>query len=207
MSPDRSPDSPSPQTASPPSAPDAPPGEEIPARHILRIRTVERFRSRPNVAEGAIPAAVRKVIGGPMMWSDKPIRETQFTPEQRDLLLRAADEIRSLYRAAGGRLDAPMTQTDALGLMPDNASQFVYQSEEWAAAKAINAGMQFPCREDLPEPERSRAALTQAYYIVITWIDYVRDGLLDASEIYDDEEDEDPERSPSPEGYPGTTTA
>ncbi len=142
-----------------------------------------------------------------MMWSDKPIRETQFTPEQRDLLLRAADEIRSLYRAAGGRLDAPMLQTDALGLMPDNASQFDYQSEEWAAAKAINAGMQFPCREDLLEPERSRAALTQAYYIVITWIDYVRDGLLDASEIYDDEEDEDPERSPSPEDYPGTTPA
>lgn len=169
------------------------PEEGLPARHILRRRTVERFRSRPNVPEGAIPAAIRKVIGGPMMWSERPIRETQFLPEQRELLLRAADEIRELYRAAGGVTDPPMQQTDALGLMPDNASQFPYQSEEWAAAKAINAGLAFPYREGLPEPERTRAELTQAYYIVITWIDYVKGGLLDASEIYEDEEDIEPE--------------
>lgn len=128
-----------------------------------------------------------------MMWSERPIRETQFLPEQRDLLLRAADEIRELYRAAGGVEDPPMQQTDALGLMPDNASQFSYQSEEWAAAKAINAGMAFRYRDDLPEPERTRAQLTQAYYIVITWIDYVKGGLLDASEIYENEEDIEPE--------------
>ena len=165
--------------------------EEGPARHILRRRTVERFRSRPNVPEGAIPAAIRKVIGGPMMWSERPIRETQFTPEQQDLLLRAADEIRTLYLEAGGSMDPPMLETDALGLMPDNASQYPYQSEEWAAAKAINAGLAFPIRKDLPEPERTRAALTQAYYIVITWIDYVKGGLLDASEIYEQDEDDD----------------
>jgi hypothetical protein len=179
--------------ASPAPAPAPDPEEDLPARHILRQRTVERFRSRPNVPEGAIPAAIRKVIGGPMMWSERPIRETQFLPEQRELLLRAADEIRELYRAAGGVTDPPMQQTDALGLMPDNASQFPYQSEEWAAAKAINAGMAFPFRDNLPEPERTRAELTQAYYIVITWIDYVKGGLLDASEIYDDEEDIEPE--------------
>lgn len=162
-----------------------------PARHILRQRTVERFRSRPNVAEGAIPAAVRHVIGGPMMWSERPIRETQFTPQQRDLLLRAAGEIRALYLQAGGSMDPAMMQTDALGLMPDNAAAFPYQSEEWAAAKAINAGSAFPVARNLPEPERTRAELTQAYYIVITWIDYVKGGLLDASEIYEMDDDED----------------
>ncbi|HYN99286.1 MAG TPA: hypothetical protein VEU28_06390 [Actinomycetota bacterium] len=165
--------------------------DEGPARHTIRRRTVERFLSRPNVPEGAIPAAIRKVIGGPMMWSERPIRETQFTPEQQDLLLRAADEIRTLYLRAGGSMDPPMLETDALGLMPDNASRYPYQSEEWAAAKAINAGLAFPYREDLPEPERTRAALTQAYYIVITWIDYVKGGLLDASEIYENDDDDD----------------
>ncbi|MEX0790634.1 MAG: hypothetical protein WD178_07665 [Actinomycetota bacterium] len=162
-----------------------------PARHILRKRTVERFRSRPNMPEGAIPAAVRHIIGGPMMWSERPIRETQFTPEQRDLLLRAADEIRNLYREAGGSMDPAMLQTDALGLMPDNAAAFPYQSEEWAAAKAINAGSAFPIPRNLQEPDLTRAELTQAYYIVITWIDYVRGGLLDASEIYDEDDDDD----------------
>lgn len=88
-------------------------------------------------------------------------------------------------------MDPPMLETDALGLMPDNASRYPYQSEEWAAAKAINAGLAFPFREDLPEPERTRAALTQAYYIVITWIDYVKGGLLDASEIYENDDDDD----------------
>jgi hypothetical protein len=174
------------------------PTDATPARHILRQRTVERFRSRPNVPEGAIPAAVRKVIGGPMMWSERPIRETQFTPEQRDLMLRAADEIRELYREAGGSMDPPMSQTDALGLMPDNAAPFPYQSEEWAAAKAINAGLAFPIPPHLPEPEMTRAELTQAYYIVITWIDYVEGGLLDASEIYEDDEEEEPPVNTAP---------
>ncbi len=128
-----------------------------------------------------------------MMWSERPIRETQFTPEQQDLLLRAAGEIRELYLQAGGSMDPEMMQTDALGLMPDNASAFPYQSEEWAAAKAINAGSAFPVARHLVEPERTRAELTQAYYIVITWIDYVQGGLLDASEIYDMDDDEDDE--------------
>ncbi len=188
----------------PPSEPDSQepsaqePTDATPARHVLRQRTVERFRSRPNVPEGAIPAAVRKVIGGPMMWSERPIRETQFTPEQQSLMLRAADEIRELYREAGGSMDPPMLQTDALGLMPDNASPFPYQSEEWAAAKAINAGLAFPVSNHLPEPERTRAELTQAYYIVITWIDYVKGGLLDASEIYEDDDEEEPPVSTAP---------
>ena len=178
------------------------PADPTPARHILRRRTVERFRSRPNVPEGAIPAAVRRVIGGPMMWSERPIRETQFSSEQRDLVLRAADEIRALYREAGGSMDPPMMQTEALGLMPDNAEPFPYQSEEWAAAKAINAGLAFPIPHHLQEPERTRAELTQAYYIVITWIDYVKGGLLDASEIYedDDEEEEPPPVNTAPAG-------
>ncbi|CAN5820937.1 hypothetical protein BH23ACT12_BH23ACT12_02210 [soil metagenome] len=166
---------------------------------MLRQRTVERFRSRPNVPEGAIPAAVRHIVGGPMMWSDGPIRETQFTPEQRELLLRAADEIRELYREAGGSMDPGMMQTDALGLMPDNAAAFPYQSEEWAAAKAINAGSAFPVALNLREPERTRAELTQAYYIVITWIDYVRGGLLDASEIYEMDDEDDQPVSTAPE--------
>jgi hypothetical protein len=81
-----------------------------------------------------------------------------------------------------------MLHDDALGLMPDNASAFPYQSEEWAAAKAYNAGMPFAFSEHLPEVEREQAELAQAYHMVITWIDYVKDGLLDASEIYEDEE-------------------
>lgn len=134
--------------------------------------------------------AVRRMIGGPMMWSEKPVRETQFTPEQRDLVLRAAEEIRALYRAAGGEMQPRMLYDDALGLMPDNSSPFRYQSEEWAAAKAINAGLAFSYSDDLPEPSRRQAELTQAYYIVITWIDYVEGGLLDASEIYEEEDEE-----------------
>ncbi|HVL51751.1 MAG TPA: hypothetical protein VM754_09675 [Actinomycetota bacterium] len=127
-----------------------------------------------------------------MMWSEKPIRLTQFTPEQRELLLRAAGEIRELYEAAGGG-KPQMLHDDALGLMPDNAAAFPYQSEEWAAAKAYNAGLAFVYREDLPEPERLQAELAQAYHMVITWIDYVKGGLLDASEIYEQEEDEEDE--------------
>ncbi len=165
------------------------PAEEEPARHILRRRTVERFLSDPDLPEGAIPAAVRHVVGGPMMWSDKPIRLTQFTPEQQDLVLRAAKEIRELYEAAGG-VEPQLLHDDALGLMPDNAAAFPYQSEEWAAAKAYNAGLAFVYRDDLPEPERQRAELTQAYHTVITWIDYVKGGLLDASEIYDEDDEE-----------------
>lgn len=192
--------SPDPSSSEPESQAEATPEptEDTPARHILRQRTVDRFRSRPNVPEGAIPAAVRKVIGGPMMWSERPIRETQFTPEQRDLMLRAADEIRALYRQAGGSMDPPMMQTDALGLMPDNASPFPYQSEEWAAAKAINAGLAFPIPHQLQGPDRLRAELTQAYYIVITWIDYVKGGLLDASEIYEDDDEEEPPVNTAP---------
>ena len=83
-----------------------------------------------------------------------------------------------------------MHYDDALGLMPDNSSKFPYQSEEWAAAKAINAGLAFAYSEDLPEPNRRQAELARAYYIVITWIDYVKGGLLDASEIYEEEDEE-----------------
>lgn len=164
-------------------------GEPEPARHILRRRTVERFLRNPDLPEGAIPAAVRHVIGGPPMWSERPIRMTQFTPEQRKLLLQAAQEIRQIYEAAGGGKPS-MLHDDALGLMPDNAGSFPYQSEEWAAAKAYNAGQPFAYPDSLPEPERERAELAQAYHMVITWIDYVKDGLLDASAIY---EGEDPE--------------
>lgn len=163
------------------------PGE--PARHNLRRRTVDRFRSHPDEPRGAIPLAVKHVIGGPMMWSDKPVRETQFTAEQRDLVVRAAQEIEELYLAAGGRMEPRMLRDDALGLMPDNSAPFPYQSEEWAAAKAINAGRAVEVDPRQPEPTRRQAELARAYYIVITWIDYVKDGLLDASEIYEDEED------------------
>lgn len=162
---------------------------EQPARHILRRRTVERFLGNPNLPEGAIPSAVRQVIGGPPMWSEKPIRLTQFTPEQRELLMRAANEIREIYEAAGGG-KPKMLHDDALGLMPDNASAFPYQSEEWAAAKAYNASLSFAYRDDLPDLERQEAELAQAYHMVITWIDYVKGGLLDASEVYEREEDE-----------------
>ena len=161
-----------------------------PARHLLRRRTVERFRSRPDEPQGAIPLAVRHVIGGPMMWSDKPVRETQFTADQRELVIRAAREITDLYRSAGGQMEPQMLHDDALGLMPDNSTPFPYQSEEWAAAKAINAGRAFAYNPDLSEPARRQAELAQAYYIVITWIDYVEGGLLDASEIYEEEDEE-----------------
>jgi hypothetical protein len=120
------------------------PIDATPARHILRQRTVERFRSRPNVPEGAIPAAVRKVIGGPMMWSERPIRETQFTPEQRDLMLRAADEIRDLYRKAGGSMDPPMMQTDALGLMPENAEPFPSKARSGRRPRPSTQAWRFP---------------------------------------------------------------
>lgn len=121
------------------------------------------------------------------MWSERPIRLTQFTPDQRRLLLRAAREIRAIYEAAGGG-KPKLLHDDALGLMPDNASPFPYQSEEWAAAKAFNAGLPFAFPDDLPPLEREQAELAQAYHMVITWIDYVKDGLLDASEVYEDEE-------------------
>ena len=123
------------------------------------------------------------------MWSEKPIRLKQFTPEQREMVLRAAREIREIYDAGGGG-KPQMLHDDAFGLMPDNASAFPYQSEEWAAAKAYNASLPFAYRDDLPEPDREEAELTQAYHMVITWIDYVKGGLLDASEIYEREEDD-----------------
>lgn len=123
------------------------------------------------------------------MWSEKPIRVTQFTPEQRSLVLMAASEIRELYESAGGG-QPEMLHDDALGLMPDNAAAFPYQSEEWAAAKAYNAGLPFAYSPNLPEPERQQAELAQAYHMVITWIDYVKGGLLDASEVYEGDDDE-----------------
>ncbi len=194
MSPAPSSEIPSPEPASqiqqPPAEAEAVTDPEEPARHVLRHRTVQRFRSRPDEPQGAIPLAVRHVVGGPMMWSEKPVRANQFTAEQRDLVLRAAREIKELYLAAGGQMKPPMLHDDALGLMPDNAGRFPYQSEEWAAAKAINAGLAFAYSDDLPEPARLQAELAQAYYIVITWIDYVEGGLLDASEIYEEEDEE-----------------
>ncbi|HEX2052599.1 MAG TPA: hypothetical protein VHJ78_02590 [Actinomycetota bacterium] len=188
MSPAHSPEnSPSEPESESPKTQSSSPAPEEPARHILRRRTVEHFLRYPDVPEGAIPAAVRHVIGGPPMWSERPIRTTQFTPEQRELLLQAALEIRELYEAAGGAKPR-MLHDEALGLMPDNAAAFPYQSEEWAAAKAYNAALPFAFSPHLPEPERERAELAQAYHMVITWIDYVKGGLLDASEIYENDD-------------------
>ncbi|MBW3590656.1 MAG: hypothetical protein KY393_02215 [Actinobacteria bacterium] len=124
-----------------------------------------------------------------MMWSDRPVSSKQFTAEQRSLVLQAAQEIWDLYLDAGGTLSPQVQQSD-IGLMPMNASRWEDQREEWAAAKAISAG---PAGRD-PGGEMSpcrgeRLRLARAYHTVITWIDYVKGGLLDASAVYDDEEE------------------
>lgn len=160
-----------------------------PARHTLRRRAVAWFRKDPYAPGGAIPNAVMNAVGGPMMWSDKPVLRNQFTEEQAELVLRAYGEIKQIYEAAGGRMRPAMRLSEGMGLMPANSGKWPYQSEEWAAAKAMNVSMAHRFPRSLPQPERELAELTQAYYAVITWIDYVKGGLLDACAIYEDEPD------------------
>jgi hypothetical protein len=160
-----------------------------PARHILRRRTVEWFIQHPDAPGGAIPNAVKKIIGGPRMWSDEPVKASQFTSEQRDLLLRAYREIRDLHTAAGGRMERKVTLREGLGLMPETSSDWPYQSEEWAAERALNNRVATSPMAGLHSSSRLNAELTDAYFVVTTWIDYVKGGLLDASAIYEDEED------------------
>lgn len=165
------------------------PSEE-PARHILRRRTVEWFKRHPNDPGGAIPNAVMTVVGGPKMWSDEPVKASQFTSEQKDLLLRAYREIKELHAAAGGKIQRKVVLTEGLGLMPESSSKWPYQSEEWAAERALNNNLPRPAvRVSLRPSERLNAELSEAYFVVTTWIDYVKGGLLDASAIYEDEED------------------
>lgn len=161
------------------------------ARHILRDRAVEWFLKDPYDPAGAIPNAIRNVVGGPKMWSEEPLTLTQFTPEQRDLVLRAFREIKHLYQAGGGRMQQVMQLVEGIGLMPSGGEVWPYQSEQWAAARAMYVGQSYRYSPHLPEAEREEAELTQAYYVVITWIDYVQGGLLDASAVYDDEDDEE----------------
>lgn len=161
------------------------------ARHILRDRAVAWFLKDPYDPTGAIPNAIRNVVGGPRMWSDEPITASQFTAEQNDLLIRAFHEINDLYRAAGGRMQQVMTLVEGIGLMPASGTPWPYQSEQWAAARAMYVGHSYRYAPNLRGAEREQAELTQAYYVVITWIDYVEGGLLDASAIYDDEDDEE----------------
>lgn len=124
-----------------------------------------------------------------MLWSDRPVLPKQFTPEQRSLLMRAAGEIWDIYLAAGGKVQQEMEPSE-IGLMPANISQWEYQSEQWAAAKAVSAGLAVFRGDE--EPDRRRELeLAQAYFMVITFIDFVKGGLLDASAIYDDEDDDD----------------
>lgn len=160
------------------------------ARHALRTRAVEWFRQHayePN----AVPNAVQQVLGGPAMWSEDAVREAQFTPEQRALVVGAFREIKAIYQAAGGRMQQVMTLVEGIGLMPVSSVKWPYQSEEWTAARAMSAGFSYRYPAHLPEKEKLEAELTQAYYVVLCWIDLVRGGLLDASAIYeDDEEDE-----------------
>jgi hypothetical protein len=160
-----------------------------PARHILRRRTVEWFKQHPDAPGGAIPNAVKRVIGGPRMWSDEPVKASQFTAEQRDLLLRAYREIKDLHAAAGGKMERTVTLRDGLGLMPESSADWPYQSEEWAAERALNNRVGTPPLRGLHPSQRLNAELTDAYFVVTTWIDYVKGGLLDASAIYEDEED------------------
>jgi hypothetical protein len=160
-----------------------------PARHILRRRTVEWFKQHPDAPGGAIPNAVKRVIGGPRMWSDEPVKASQFTAEQRDLLLRAYREIQDLHAAAGGKMERTVTLRDGLGLMPESSADWPYQSEEWAAERALNNRVGTPPLRGLHPSQRLNAELTDAYFVVTTWIDYVKGGLLDASAIYEDEED------------------
>lgn len=166
-----------------------------PARYVLRDRAVRWFLDHPYEPGGAIPNAILRTIGGPMMWSDRPVLPKQFTADQRRMVLDAAQEIWDLYLAAGGSV-SPEVEPSDIGLMPVNASQWEYQSEEWAAAKAVNAGQAIPNPDDEIAPSRKEELrLARSYHMVITWIDYVKGGLLDASAVYDDE-DEEPERSP-----------
>lgn len=131
-----------------------------------------------------------------MMWSDRPVLAKQFTAEQRALVLQAADEIWALYLRAGGTLDPEVEESD-IGLMPVNASRWEYQSEEWAAAKAISAGQAVPNPDsEVLASRREQLRLARAYHTVITWIDYVQGGLLDASAIYDEEDDGNEEGAP-----------
>lgn len=147
------------------------------------------FLDHPYEPGGAIPNAILRTIGGPMMWSDRPILPKQFTLEQRTLLLEAAREIEDLYLAAGGKPTLEVEESD-IGLMPVDSSQWEFQSEEWAAAKAVNAARAIPSPGDEIIPSRKEELrLAQAYHTVITWIDYVKGGLLDASAIYDEEEE------------------
>lgn len=128
-----------------------------------------------------------------MMWSDRPVLPKQFTAQQRALVLQAADEIWELYREAGGTLTPDVVESD-IGLMPVNASRWEYQSEEWAAAKAITAATAIPDpQKEVVPARRDELRLARAYHTVITWIDYVKGGLLDASAIYEDDEEEEGE--------------
>ncbi|MGQ0680587.1 MAG: hypothetical protein ACT4OM_13210 [Actinomycetota bacterium] len=164
------------------------------ARHTLRRRAVDWFEKHAY-EPSAIPNAVREVLGGPVMWSDDPVCTAQFTPEQRALILQAYEEIQGVYQKAGGRIQQVMTLVDGIGLMPQGTQKWAYQSEQWAALRAIGAGYAFRYAHNLPEPERAEAELTQAYYVVLSWIDFVSGGLNDAAGIYEgdaDDEEHDP---------------
>jgi hypothetical protein len=168
-----------------------PRGDQPPARHILRERAVAEFLKDPYDPEGAIPNAILTVVGGPRMWSDEPVTASQFTSEQRNLLLRAFAEIRSIYQAAGGRIQHVPRLVEGIGLMPAGAIQLPYQSEKWAAARAMYVADSYRYSPDLPEDELLDARLTQAYFVVINWLDWIKGGLLDASAIYEEEGEED----------------
>lgn len=167
------------------------PEKDNSARHLLRRRTVAWFKQNPNAPGGAIPKAVMHVVGGPMMWSEHPVRANQFSPEQKDLLFRAYREIKQLHAAAGGERQRRVRYQEGLGLMPESSSKWPYQSEEWAAERALNTG---PAGRSIPvglsPAQRLDAEVSEAYYVVTTWMDYVKGGLLDASAIYEYEDDE-----------------
>ena len=165
-----------------------PDASALPARHILRDRAVAWFLKDPYDPAGAIPNAIINVVGGPRMWSDEPLTVVQFTPEQKDLVIRAFHEIKELYQAAGGRMQQVMQLVEGIGLMPAGGAAWPYQSEQWAAARAMYVGHSYRYGHNLSEADREQAELTQAYYVVITWIDYVHGGLLDASAIYEDDD-------------------
>ena len=130
------------------------------------------------------------VVGGPMMWSDVRVTASQFTDEQRDLLFSAYAEIKELHAAAGGKREKKVRFQEGFGLMLEESCEWPYQSEEWAAEKALNTGpVNRPIPSDLPPHRRLDAELSEAYYVVTTWMDYVKGGLLDASAIYENEDD------------------